>query len=113
LYAYGFLLPLQVLHAQHLVLGLVVDQLIDQGFCHQETQPAGSQAFFLPRGHVLDGIVVEIVDRRVSQAFKLEAGAGIGDAVHPSRGINPAARNAGSGARWRPLQRVDNRSGAA
>ena len=76
----------EVLHEDHFVLLLVVDELIDLRSNQQEAEATRSQTFLVPNPRVFGGIV-GVGDRGMVEIFQPEACAGIRDPVdqHPVR----------------------------
>src|SRR5229473_6838260 len=72
---------IQILHEQHFVALLVVNQVIQKFGGHQDAKSARTLALRLTRLHVLEGIILWIGDRAVLQLFQRKPLAGI---FHPA-----------------------------
>src|SRR4029077_18747334 len=71
----------EVFDEHDLVVGLVVDELVDDLAGHQQPEPSRPKALLLPREGVAHGLVLRIAEGRVAEGFEAEALSGIRDAV--------------------------------
>src|SRR5438552_1582753 len=71
----------RVLDEEHLVARLVVEQLIHDLTHEQEAKAAGTQALCFSHAHVAVGLAGRVADGRVLQRLRVEARAGVSDAI--------------------------------
>ena len=57
---------LEILHEDHFVAGLVVDEFVDERPRHRESEPARPQSFLFANDEMPDRVVFRIRDRRIA-----------------------------------------------